>query len=73
MARGPVGRDAAVARGEGEEDVAAPVVEAAPILPSPIPARFASRSHWVGSSGASVARITIMEPVPAGASPRRSS
>src|SRR5919112_6383294 len=65
----PGARDAAVARGEGEEYVAAPFVEATPIRPRPMLARIASRSHWVGRSGASVARTTIIEPVPAGWAP----
>src|ERR687895_678955 len=37
-----------------------------PIRPSPMLARLARRSHWVGKSGASVARATMIEPAPAG-------
>ena len=33
-----------------------------PIRASPRPARWASRSHWWGNSGASVARTTMIEP-----------
>src|SRR5215204_2960218 len=43
-----------------------PLLRPPPIRPRPMPARTASRSHWEGRSGASVARTTIMEPVPAG-------
>ena len=35
------------------------------------PARWASRSHWWGSSGASVATMTMIEPAPAGRRARR--
>ena len=37
-----------------------------PIRAIPRPARWASRSHWWGSSGASVATTTMIEPEPAG-------
>ena len=33
-----------------------------PIRPTPKPARCASRSHWCGSNGASVATIPMIEP-----------
>ena len=37
------------------------------------PARWASRSHWWGRSGASVATMTMIEPEPGGGAGRRSS
>ena len=44
-----------------------------PIRASPRAARWASRSHWWGSSGASVATITMIDPDPGSARPRPSS
>ena len=38
---------------------------APPVRPIPSEARWASRRHWCGSSGASVATITMIEPAPA--------
>ena len=49
-----------------------PVDPIPPIRAIPRPARWASRSHWCGRSGASVARTTMIEPEPgarAGADP----
>ena len=61
-------RQSAIAGGEREEDVARAVRRRAPPARAmPRPARWASRSHWWGRSGASVARTTMMEPAPASA------
>ena len=45
---------------------------APPVRAMPSDARWASRRHWCGSSGASVATITMIEPAPAAVSGRSS-
>jgi hypothetical protein len=55
-----VGREM-VAGGEGQEMSPLELLPIPPTLASPVVARWASRRHWVGISGASVAMITMIE------------
>ena len=65
---GSVRLEAAVAGGEAEREVAARALAHPPVRAIPKPARRATRSHWPGRSGASVASRTMIEPAPSGAS-----
>ena len=57
-----VALDVAVAGREGEEEIAAAVAVMPPTRARPSVARCASRLHWCGKSGASVATMTMIEP-----------